>query len=126
MGTHKTRSLGSFKPRVELHDNVPADLLSRWQKVRQFRATQPRCTDDPDFATISAAQTHLLGRVAVLILSATVAPVGTQAGATLAEGRSLKYNQNCHYHKRWVARQKLSPNPFQCWLDYKIYFNFFK
>ena len=38
--------LRRLAPRAGLHDNVPADLLPpRWQKVRQFRATQPRCTD---------------------------------------------------------------------------------
>ena len=31
-----------------LHDNVLADLPPRWQKVRRFRVTQPRCTDVPD------------------------------------------------------------------------------
>ena len=37
-----------------LHDNVTADLLPKWQKVRQSRATQPRCTDVPDWVTASA------------------------------------------------------------------------
>ena len=52
-----------------LHDNVPADLLSRRQQVRQSRATQPRCTDVPHWVTTSALQPHLSPRtVTVLIL----------------------------------------------------------
>ena len=39
-----------------LHDSVSADLLPRWQKVRQSRATQPRCTDVPDWVTTSTLQ----------------------------------------------------------------------
>ena len=42
--------------RAGLHDNVPADLLPMWQKVRQSRATQLRCTDVPDWATTYAMQ----------------------------------------------------------------------
>ena len=45
--------------RAGLHDNVLADLLPRWQKVRQSRATQPRCTDVPDWVTASAVQPTL-------------------------------------------------------------------
>ena len=42
--------------RTGLRDNVPADLLPRWQKVRQSRATQPRCTDVQIWVTNSAVE----------------------------------------------------------------------
>ena len=38
------------------HDNIPADLLPMWQNVRRSRATQPRCTEVPDWVTTSAEQ----------------------------------------------------------------------
>ena len=44
------------EPLIALHDNIPADLLPRWRKVRQSRATQPRYTDVPDSMTTSAVQ----------------------------------------------------------------------
>ena len=49
-------TLWSEDIRAGLHDNVPADLLPRWQKVCQSCATQLRCTDVPDWVTISAVQ----------------------------------------------------------------------
>ena len=74
--------------RAGLHDNVSADLLPYWQKVRQSRATQPRYTDVPDWVkTTSAMQPAFLGIVTVLMLSAMVAS-WHPTGATLAEGRS--------------------------------------
>ena len=42
--------------RAGLHDNVPANLLPKWQKVHQSRVTQPRCADAPDWVTTSAVQ----------------------------------------------------------------------
>ena len=36
-----------------LHENVQANLLPTWQKVRQYRASQ---TDVPDWVTVSAVQ----------------------------------------------------------------------
>ena len=71
-----------------LHNNVPADLLPKWQKVRQSRATQPRSTDVPDWGTSLCRGTHLSGIVTVLILSAMVAS-WHPTGATLAEGGSV-------------------------------------
>ena len=53
-GTPQKENLS--KTKAGLHDNVPADLLPRWQKVRQFRATQPRYTDVPDWVTTSAVK----------------------------------------------------------------------
>ena len=42
--------------------NVPADLPSWWQKVRQSFATQPWCTDVPDWVTTHFCRAiHLLG-----------------------------------------------------------------
>ena len=55
-----------------LHDNVPADINTA-TKVRQSRATQPRCTDVPDWVITSAVATHVFGIVTVLSLSAMVA-----------------------------------------------------
>ena len=51
------RSLLVFWAR--LHDNVPADLLPRWQKVHQSPATQPRCTDIPDWLTTQPRRTDV-------------------------------------------------------------------
>ena len=45
-----------WETRDGLHDNVPAGLLPRWQKVCQSRATRPKCTDVPDWVTTSAMQ----------------------------------------------------------------------
>ena len=45
-----------FFSRAGLHGNVQANLLQRWHKVRQSRATQPSCTDVPDRVTTSAVQ----------------------------------------------------------------------
>ena len=48
-----------------LHDNVPADLPPRWQKVSQSRATRPRCADvsESDWVTeMFCRATHLLGQ----------------------------------------------------------------
>ena len=42
--------------RAGLHDNDPADLLPRRHKVRQSRATQPRCIDVSDCMTTCAVQ----------------------------------------------------------------------
>ena len=42
--------------RAGLQDNVSADLRPKWQKVRHYRATQPRSTDVPDWMTTSAVQ----------------------------------------------------------------------
>ena len=54
------RTARSIQPAPDLwaglHDNVPADLLPRWQKVRQSRATQSRCTNVRNWATTSAMQ----------------------------------------------------------------------
>ena len=46
----------SENPWAGLHDNVPADLQPRWQKVCRSRATQPRCSNVPDWVTTSATQ----------------------------------------------------------------------
>ena len=79
--------------RAGLHDNVPADLslLPWWQKVRQFRATQPRCTDVPShnyFGDNFCQQKYTFWSiVTVLILSVMVAG-WHPTGATLVEGRS--------------------------------------
>ena len=73
----RTRGLGFCSPpkhRAGLHDNVPADLRPRWKKVRQSRATQPRCTVVPDFVTNFWRATHLFGVVTVLVVRS---PVGT-------------------------------------------------
>ena len=40
----------------EKETNYQTDLLSRWQKVRPSRATQPRSKDVPDCVTPSAVQ----------------------------------------------------------------------
>ena len=45
-----------YGDRAGLQGNVPADLLPRWQKVHQFRATRPRRADVPDWVTTSAVQ----------------------------------------------------------------------
>ena len=82
----------SIQSRAGLHDHVPADLLSRWQKVCQSRATQLRCTGIPDWVTTSACNPPF-GIVTVVILNAMVAswhPIG----AALVEGQSgtLSFN----------------------------------
>ena len=41
-----------YATRAGLHDHVPYDLLPRWQKVCQSRATEPRCTDIPDLSDL--------------------------------------------------------------------------
>ena len=53
---HREASFLDRKAEAGLHDNVPADLLPRWQKVRQSSATQPRGTDVLDWVTTSAVQ----------------------------------------------------------------------
>ena len=45
-----------MEPWAGLHDNVLADLLPRWQKVHQSRASQPLGTDVPGWVTASAVQ----------------------------------------------------------------------
>ena len=59
-----------FNPWVGLHDNIPADVLPRWHKILQYRATQPRCTDVRE--TTSAVQPTFWGDDS-FILSAMVA-----------------------------------------------------
>ena len=41
---------------AELHDNIPADLLPSWQKVRQSREIELRCTGVPGWVTTYAVQ----------------------------------------------------------------------
>ena len=54
---HKTITPSAYTPGLDCTATyIPADLLPRWQKVRQSRATQPRCTDVPDWVTTSAVQ----------------------------------------------------------------------
>ena len=57
------------------------------RKLRQSRATQPRCIDVPDLGDNFCRATHLVGIVTVLILSAMVGS-WHPTGASLAEGRS--------------------------------------
>ena len=73
---------------ARLHDNVPADLLPRWQKVLQSRAAQLRCNDVPDWVTTFCRATRLLGIVTILILSAVVVSWHPTGATLAAEGRS--------------------------------------
>ena len=65
----------------------PAELLPRWQKVHQSRATQPRGTDAPDWVTTSVMQPTFWDTDSSIICKCHGRPQLAPNGCNLGGGR---------------------------------------
>ena len=84
----------AMEPWVRLHDNVPANLLPRWQKFSQSHATPPRCTDVPDWVKTSAVQPTVWNSDSFNFKCHGGQFSWHPTGATLAEGWSGTLSRN--------------------------------